>query len=90
MQITIKGKDVSDLYLQQMQGKITRAEFIQLAGLDEREEAIHLALYTQDILALRRLAVSATDEEEHRKLIRAANQLDNADWAHDRAKDNEL
>jgi len=56
----------------------------------DRADEINRALHTQDVLALRRLAASAIDEEEHRKLIRAANQLDNADWAYDRVKDNEL
>lgn len=58
-------------------------------SIQDRVDDINKALHTQDIAALRRLAASATDEDEYRKLIRAANQLDNAEWAHDRAKDNE-
>ena len=56
----------------------------------DRADEINRALHTQDVLALRRLAASALDEEEHRKLIRAANQLDNINWAYDRDKDNML
>ena len=34
----ITGKDVSSLFLQQMQGKITRDDFIKLSGLDPKIE----------------------------------------------------
>ena len=43
------------------------------------------ALHREDPIALRHLAVSATDEEEHDKLINAARRIDDNDWAHDRA-----
>jgi hypothetical protein len=42
MQITTKdGRNVSSLFLQQMKGEITRAQFIELAGLDPVEEEKH-------------------------------------------------
>lgn len=42
MQVTTKsGVDVSGLFLQQMEGKITREEFIKLAGLDPVVEEKH-------------------------------------------------
>jgi hypothetical protein len=42
MKVTTKnGKDVSDLYFRQMKGEITRAQFIELAGLDPAEEEKH-------------------------------------------------
>ncbi len=53
--------------------------------LVDREDEIMEALHREDPIALRHLAVSATDEEEHDKLINAARRIDDNDWAHDRA-----
>lgn len=42
MRVTTKdGKDVSKLFLMQMKGEITRAQFIEMAGLDPIEEEKH-------------------------------------------------
>lgn len=41
---TRTGEDVSNLFLMQMKGEITRDEFIKRAGLDPEVERKHLEL----------------------------------------------
>lgn len=54
-------------------------------AIADRQEQIEEALLTEDSIALRHLAVSATDEEEHDMLITAARRIDDNEWAYDRA-----
>ena len=54
-------------------------------AIADRQEQIEEALLTEDSIALRHLAVSATDEEEHDQLITIARRIDDNDWAYDRA-----
>lgn len=51
----------------------------------DRQEQIEEALEREDAVALRHLAVSATDEEEHDQLITIARQIDDNYWAYDRS-----
>lgn len=65
--------------------------------IQDRNEAIVQALHDEDLDALTRLKNSSNDEDEYRDIvsiiqgIEAIDEaIDDADWAHDRAKDNEL
>lgn len=55
----LTGEDVSSLYLKQMQGEITREEFIKLAGLDPEVEQKH---YEERVHNRRNLPPTATKE----------------------------
>lgn len=61
-----------------------------MTNICERQDAITEAIDTNDEMALRQLAATATDEEERQELIQYANNIEDADWAHDRARDEVL
>jgi hypothetical protein len=58
--------------------------------MTDRQDAIVEALELCDEMALRRLAATATDEEERLELIQYANNIEDADWAYDRMRDEQL
>lgn len=59
-------------------------------AVHDREDVIVTALHNEDADTLRQLATTAQDEEEHDELVRYANNIENAEWAHDRDSDNRI
>jgi len=53
---------------------MTQPNILELEA--DRSDAIMDALHRQDSITLRHLAVSATDDEEHDKLLQAARNID--------------